>query len=1362
MTKTLALAVTGLLLSNAAAQTTSRTPPTPFAPPVTVAPLPSVNTDTGSIQVGSENSSKLTSVGNRLMWMSGDQLLDLVVDESGEVRIDVASPALDPLDYRAPNEYGDERYDRQETRTAYELLDREGHVVFSRSFTPEDAAKYPTVSLLSDRLAAGRYQLAVRTEGKSKNTFGLKVQGARLSARSVNVTVLARQWVTIAHFLPSEKDASIKIYDTDGPKELELQLVSGGVATPVTSGINADLETVDITVPAARIGTFLQARIPQSAKQHSNTVGITAPEPLIVTEIPATPDVATPEVPEPEIEVVVEPEPLPEPAPVPTPPVQVVPEQPTVDVVPGVTQDLHRDSTVTIKLNTNARGMVVVSQRPVGGELVRGSVLIDGKPMTDELGIGKSGTYYFTVPATTREIVYQLRHDSALPDLNHPSLSRLYNTDLEQISGVTDAVDYRTAKPLAVLASAERPEGLIRYPGAGAVVASQDRLEIEFTGAALPSVRVNGEAVPASKLGKRVLNNDGSGGRLSYYAVAFKPGVNVIEVGSDRIEVRSPGAAKRLDISPINLSGDGKTESRLRIAVLDEYGIPVNLPNVTLSIEGAQPASPDAQGSVAGYQLALEQGVGVLRLRPQSGGVVRIEPWNLEGGARYRLDNQSRGLAVANGSVVIPLSNLSGGLSFGNIALDGRFAVEMPLGQGTLRAIGDSRGIETLAEVQNPRQLVTGDAGKVQQPLTARGPVAAEYDSAAVTARYALNAAVNPVTGTTAPGDGARADVRMGNFSVIGTFARPDLALQSRTIDSVTGLITLESEVQPGTEVVVLTGDKNGEYVERVLQRGTDYTIQYLTGTIVLSRAPQAYDAELNRPAVQVRYNAPGDVAPKQTLWSISARYADGKYQPGVQSGLGRELVAGVMNNERGVAFGVRGKYESQTVVGNALALYQNGVRVTADAKADLGRTEIGVSGRYESEGYAGPLHTGAGTQAQAQVRHEVTNTVALRGKVQYSSAAPITDTLPTPSVTVPGPSAALPGIDDRVYGEVLAEYDNKQVMVAGGVGYGSVTGVSGMVEAGLTGKFGVKLRHVQNFAGFQSVTTLTGTAPLTDRLTLKAEDRVEWGEGGGRHIGTVGLTGRFGVSQYDLTYEMPGQAGEQGRLRSGVSAEWPVNNNLTFGVRANAVLRPVLGGMVSGDLRYRDGNNLASLGVDVGYEKEWSVGLRSQATYSRGDLTLSESGRSVFAGSGNGHSYAFGVAYRAEQLAVLGTLRYQQGKLATQPGLSGQVDINYELAATELKAGAGVQTVNFRDYSWSAYAGATQWLSSTFGMGARYNLYSAGEQVAYGFGVEGTVVAFPGFSVSLGYNYAPLSGPFTPANMRSGLYLRADALLRR
>lgn len=213
----------------------------------------------------------LTSVGDRLMWSVGDQNLNLDVPVAGQVRLELFSPRIDPADYRSADYYGDEQYAGGENAaTTFTLVDSEGKTVLSRTFTPGVAA---WETLFDQALPAGQYRLKVETQGNAKNTFAVRLAGvsAAVSADRLSVNIHSQTWKPVLKVSTDGQPYVLRMYDGDGPSELEARLVdTQGNVYPLT--VSGDLAWTDLPLPAPAGEYTVELRQPATARQFSNTV----------------------------------------------------------------------------------------------------------------------------------------------------------------------------------------------------------------------------------------------------------------------------------------------------------------------------------------------------------------------------------------------------------------------------------------------------------------------------------------------------------------------------------------------------------------------------------------------------------------------------------------------------------------------------------------------------------------------------------------------------------------------------------------------------------------------------------------------------------------------------------------------------------------------------------------------------------------------------------------------------------------------------------------------------------------------------------------------------------------------------------
>ncbi|MFC4639127.1 DUF11 domain-containing protein [Deinococcus hohokamensis] len=233
----------------------------------------------------------VTSIGDALMWTAGDQNLQLDVPVTNRVRLELYSPRLDPADYRSDTYYGDEQYVPGTATTTFTLLRADGTPVLSRSYTP-GAQAWDT--LFDQELPAGQYVLRSSTSGSAKNTFAVRLAGvsAAMSAERLTVNVHSRDWVPALNVTTDGQGYALRMYDGDGPTELEARLRDAqGRTFPLT--VSRDLSHSDLPLPAQAGQYTVELRQAPGARQFSNAVGFSlsrqgAPQPITVARVDQT------------------------------------------------------------------------------------------------------------------------------------------------------------------------------------------------------------------------------------------------------------------------------------------------------------------------------------------------------------------------------------------------------------------------------------------------------------------------------------------------------------------------------------------------------------------------------------------------------------------------------------------------------------------------------------------------------------------------------------------------------------------------------------------------------------------------------------------------------------------------------------------------------------------------------------------------------------------------------------------------------------------------------------------------------------------------------------------------------------------
>ncbi len=1334
------------------------------------APSPNVTT-AGQISLSTDRlSPPLTSVGSALLWLSGDQTLTLTVPGTPGTRVPVTvtltDPALDTRAYaaRTPTSL-DERYGAQGGSSTYTLTDASGTLIERRTYQPQAGGASGT--FLHAALTPGTYTLTVSTAGQVKNTFQVSAQGAALTAERVNLTVRGQTWTTLARVQGGAAPRTMTVYDTDGPRELELRVVHPtGAVTAVPS--TGDRDTQTITVPAGAGVTLLQARQPARAQQFSNTVTLSvqgdqlhltsrpatptpAPRPAApVTPAPSTPAAVTPPAPLPTAPAPQPAAPAPtEAAPVPTPPVPaappvaVLPPAPEVPVTPTapVTPPAptapepapepaaQRDSTVTLRVTTDALSQAVILSHtpPTGATFVPGSARNSrGEPVPTRQGA--SGTLYFTA-ADTNLVSYRVTHTGPLGPLAPVSVLRQVGDATDVLTGAADLADLTAALPDAPAQAAATSAGQTLLSPASGSVALYGAVTVTVSSPAGQQVplRVNGDVIGTERIGRQERTETAT--LDTYVAVPLKPGPNTIQAGDDTITVTAPGAAARVQFTPLDTQADGHTPVRIQVQVTDDLGTPVPLPQVTLNVTGAQPQSLDASPSTGGYQLALRDGAGVLTLTPTTQRRVTLSALGFQDERTVELTGGAPTLLIAQGSVtVLPGSPLQ-------VRGQGSATLETTVLGGTLRANADSRGLQVPAEA---RQGAYGDASAPRTELPARGPLAVSFEHPNLSARYALRAATDPVFGVTYDVDGLTVTARTAGdvqWNVTGYAARLPSRQATRTFPGDGLTFDLGGPIQSGTETLTASGVVNGVRTDRLLTRGVEYTVVDTTGVITLTRPLAVLFPDLTGATLTVRYA--GEQTSTEPVWGVSAGAAWGRYAGAGSSGA--RVQVGVAHTLTGTTYGVRADASAPGVDATGrISLSGHDWRAEGQLRAAQGSQGARLAVTYQTPDYQGPNSGAPGTTVDAEASAALTPAFRIQANANVTSGG-------RRAVTALGVWTATPKLSLALGGGY--DFQQGKPVLVGQVDY--------------LPPYGLRLRHEQVLGGV-SRTVLSGGLPLTDTLAIKAEDQVLWTPDGPRQQGVIGLTGQYGSARYDLNYELPSASGEQGRVRSSVTGDFPLTDHVTVGASAAVTALPTFSASVSGDVRYRDAQTLATVGVDVTADDAGlTPSLRTTFTHSSGDWTVSESGQSVF-GARSGHRYDLSAAVRDAQQAWLTTASVRAGSLGPD---GGEFKVLSEYTRTfgpaDLRTGLGLSaTLGRETLTTNAYVGGTYWMTERFGVGALYRLLTmTGAAPAQGLGIEATGVLAPGFAVSAGYNFTSYTA-LQWNEARRGFYIRADALL--
>lgn len=168
----------------------------------------------------------------------------------------------------------------------------------------------------------------------------------------------------------------------------------------------------------------------------------------------------------------------------------------------------------------------------------------------------------------------------------------------------------------ALLPGLEPDLGFIGLADLDTVSQSQIAVRVKGRAGTPLRLRVNGTAVPESRVGRRLTAQQAGLEAWEYLGVALQPGLNVLEVAPPRsigrvaLRLVAPGPLARVSLTaPRRAPADGHRITDLRLRLADAAGVPVgDRTLVTLETDRGRIDADDLDPSTAGVQVAVEDG----------------------------------------------------------------------------------------------------------------------------------------------------------------------------------------------------------------------------------------------------------------------------------------------------------------------------------------------------------------------------------------------------------------------------------------------------------------------------------------------------------------------------------------------------------------------------------------------------------------------------------------------------------------------------------------------------------------------------------------------------------------------------------
>ncbi|MGY2896796.1 hypothetical protein [Deinococcus sp. UYEF24] len=1085
---------------------------------------------------------------------------------------------------------------------------------------------------------------------------------------------------------------------------------------------------------------------------------------------------------------------------------------PSSIAVPG-----DRQVTLNVRTPTSAARTLVFQALPTDLTFVPGSVTLDGQAAPDPL-IGADGLYFELSGAASGTLAFSVTgpESGALPLAG--LRVRYPQGQSETLQGTFDEAAFARANP--VTAPVAERAGVIRSPQDGLVLSARRSVNVTVDVPAgqdpAGALSVNGQPVPDTQIGTRTLFSDGHT-RLEYVAVPLEVGDNTLTALSDTVHVRTAGAAAKLRLIPATGNvADGSTPLNFAVEVQDAQGNAADLPSVSVTVTGSEPVGTDADLNQSGYQVSLQNGKGALSLRPLTlPGTVTLT-FDVNGHTQV-VTAQVRGdrsrLLIAHSGVT---------LSAGEASFQGAASIETPVLDGKLYVAANSQGVNQEAR-PFARYPAYGDSSVNAQPLRAQGKVAARLVLPRGHAEYGQDAAVDPVFGIQTGADELNAETNgqtRAGFSL--TQVPGDQQSKVLTPDG-TRILRLPTSPISGSETVILVTSKAGiEVGRKTLSRGLNYVLS--DDRLLEFPAPLLpVDASGQDVRLLVTYRSGTSTA--STLAAGVHLTHDLKAMNGETEVTFGTLSAGAVLNGSVLSVGVHanvtlpqsGNTQNTVTQGNVLRSEPSGgadVLIAASGGALYGtvsaayqaaRLQATLGARYEGAGYTGPGAGSPGFNVNVGALYSVSETFGVKLSVTGNRQDVTTLT-------------GLPGVGTGLEG--LTPAPEMDLVAAGGVSYrqGPFTvdlllrrnfsaagfGVQGSV-AYSSGATELSVTHAQDFGAGQSLSTLTASTALAGDLRLGFSVDRDWNTGLTR--GGLTLSGVRGGVNYVAGYDLPSEGGTLGRARLGATTSIPLAPGLSTDLAASVSTGTGLTGSLGGTLRYTDtaaqpeGNGYAgtqaSLGADASLSPTGTkFDVKSAINVSYGQQwTLAADGLSEFvSGTQGGNRYGLGLAWRGENAAALGYLRFRNGSFGEQR-VTGELELEQrpdfrsqerrlndaqdyarkyalnplspptparaqlelrESLALSVPLGEGAVSPTVQ-----GLAGARYWFTDTFALGLGTGVaYQSGSALGSRLGLEASIVPLSGLMLTAGYNILGFTSDLGSQPTRPGAYLKVDLLI--
>jgi hypothetical protein len=998
-------------------------------------------------------------------------------------------------------------------------------------------------------------------------------------------------------------------------------------------------------------------------------------------------------------------------------------------------------------------GLVLVQYLPTGASYVSGSTRINGEVVADPLqanipvGEERTGSYliFELTSADTEanrsvsigEVRFDVLHDGSYWAGRDDSNLVVLSPKPEVLIGDETVLRYyNEAVPLETnVAVRERVGAVILSPANGTVIRSGSTTTVEIDTPLEDTVTlfVNDQEITDDRIGTKTLDRGVSRQTFEYIGLPLVEGRNTVrlesqsangEVLRDEIEVYLAGVPELVTITPLGeVVADSATPLEFEVRVEDAWGNSPVDSFVTLELENAKPAEPDADNQQAGYQIAFINGKGLLRLEPLTEpqqiriravigrelGVFtfdagsNLRPWIVNGyGSVGALYGDSFKFGVGG-------SFFARGQIFNDylLTLSANYPFD-PLGPFAGTA---ARSFETFP--------ITGSSGILaydafsQHGMYARLERAqsyVQYGDFATTFYGELLGLSRNYTGLSftynpnAEGFGVYgyAAIASPGDRVTDLYIRSDGTRDYVLPDNDIKLETLLLEVVKGECDVPRDFITDNDPLLGSLQQGVDYVADREGIIRLVDRLPLT-DANGNCYYLKANYQLSPQSAERKLQAGLQGSYKFGAAT--VRLGLYQE---NLLNNDFARVIAAGASVGDETLRGEVEVAYgQNqdtsGVAATLQVAYKQNNLSAEAKYRFFATGYRSAVITdasSAGNELKLGVGYALTPNFILALDTQWRQYAQDGSSLFKTSLL-----ATYKARTDLTLGSVFFGRDpSVQFGVQYDVDRQNAAALRAVIGAGLSDTFGVNglgvnVTHRQSIGVGTSITDFSVTYQILTNLSLRLTEQITWGNSSLLILGLeTGFdnndflttlcyttlcdfndpTLNLGTTKVTAQYELgSGVSGQAGAVSLAANTEVPVNDKVT--VNAGASQRLDLQDSSKNETVLSVGaayNEADVVRGEVSYDLRFGISLKqvlfAGATFKAADRlygqatvdVLGDSAKTSDGTTNSGFKFTLAGAYRGDVLSILARHELRAGRFEekNQTALTGDTRINYAL----------------------------------------------------------------------------------------------------